>query len=290
MVNDRDIYFFDLRGFLILEGALSCGEVQELNDSLDAMPRLEVGEWYGYVHAHSYGDRDGLNYQQIYEAGAPFERLIDHPSWYGKVRHFVGAEGTFDEHHGPLFIDENFVNFRGPGEAIGLHNGGHLALSRCQFRYVGGKFHCNQINVLLALTDIGPGDGGTVLIPGSHKSNFEHPDFGSYSMGVDGRPSAEHIEGGLEVHLRAGDALLFVDCCTHGSAQRSNEGERRILVNRYGPSWGTFRHGYQPSPELLARLTPRRRSIVGPHKLLERTPNRWPVQPAVSGRRTPARR
>ena len=280
MVTDRDIYFFDLRGFLVLKEALSSDEVRELNDGLDAMPRLEVGEWYGYVHAHSFGDRDGLNYQQIYEAGAPFERLIDHPSWFDKVRHFVGGEDSFDEHHGPLFIDENFVNFRGPGDAIGLHNGGHLGLSRCQFRYIGGKFHCNQINVLVALTDIGPGDGGTVLIPGSHKSNFEHPDFGAYTMYVDERPSAEHIEGSREVHLRAGDALLFVDCCTHGSARRVNEGERRILVNRYGPSWGNFRHGYQPSPELLARLTPRRRSIVWPQTPLERTPNRQPAATA----------
>ena len=274
MVTERDIYLFDLRGYLVLEGALSQAEVAELNACLDAIPRLEVGEWYGYVHAHSYGDRDGLNYQQIYEAGAPFERLIDHPAWFDKVRHFVGGEGSFDEAHGPLFIDENFANFRGPGEAIGLHNGGHLGLSRCQFRVLGGRFHCNQINVLVALTEIGPGDGGTVLIPGSHKSNFEHPEFGQYSMGVDGRPSAAEIEGSTEVHLRAGDALLFVDCCTHGSAPRRNPGERRIVVNRYGPSWGNFRFGYQPSPELLARLTPRRRSIVWPQQRLERTPNR----------------
>ena len=179
MVTERDIYLFDLRGFLVLKGALSQAEVAELNACLDAIPRLALGEWYGYVHGHSFGDHDGLNYQQIYEAGAPFERLIDHPAWFDKVRHFVGGEGTFDEHHGPLFIDENFANFRGPGEAIGLHNGGHLGLSRCQFRVLGGRFHCNQINVLTALTDIGPGDGGTVLIPGSHKSNFEHFDFGA---------------------------------------------------------------------------------------------------------------
>ena len=285
MVTEQEIYFFDLRGFLVLRGALSAREVRELNDCLDALPRLAVGEWYGYVHGHSFSDRDGLNYQQIYEAGEPFEKLIDHAAWFDKARYFVGGEGSFDEHHGPLFIDENFANFRGPGEAIGLHNGGHLGLSRCQFRVLNGKFHCNQINVLAALTDIGPGDGGTVLIPGSHKSNFEHPHFGRFAMGVAGRPSAATIAGAVEVHLRAGDALLFVDCCTHGSAPRTNPGERRVVVNRYGPSWGNFRHGYQPSPELLARLTPRRRSIVGPPQRLERIPNRRPERAAGSGAR-----
>jgi ectoine hydroxylase-related dioxygenase (phytanoyl-CoA dioxygenase family) len=38
-----------------------------------------------------------------------------------------------------------------------------------------------KVDMLLALTDIGPGDGGTMLIPGSHKSNFEHPHAGELS-------------------------------------------------------------------------------------------------------------
>ena len=115
MVTDLDIYRFDLRGYLEIPQALTSAEVAELNACLDAIPTLQPGEWYGYVHAHQYGSGDGLNLQQIYEAGEPFERLIDHPSWFDKAMHFVGGEGTFDCAHGPLFIDENFANFRGPG-------------------------------------------------------------------------------------------------------------------------------------------------------------------------------
>jgi len=76
------------------------------------------------------------------------------------------------------------------------------------------------------------------------------------------------------VQLKAGDALIFVDGISHGSARRQNAGERRVVVYRYGPSWGNFRFGYQPSPELLARLTPERRKIVQPLQLLKRIPNR----------------
>ena len=36
----------------------------------------------------------------------------------------------------------------------------------------------------------------------------------------------------VEVHLNAGDALLFVDCMLHGSARRVNPGERRIFIAR----------------------------------------------------------
>jgi hypothetical protein len=70
--------------------------------------------------------------------------------------------------------------------------------------------------------------------------------------------------------MEAGDALLFVDSLSHGSAKRMNEGQRRIIVYRYGPSWGRSRHGYVPSPDLLARLTPERRQIVQPNE--PRTP------------------
>jgi hypothetical protein len=271
MVTDLDNYLFDLRGYLVLPGALTAEEVTALNDGLDAIPSIRPGEWYGYVHGHQYGSTDGLNYQQVYEGGVPFEQLIDHPSWIDKVKHFVGGEGTFDYNHGPLFIDENFANFREPGQAIGLHSGGHAGSKRNQFRFKDGRFMCGQINILIALTDIGPGDGGTMIIPGSHKANFEHPHIHQHKMAENA--SVDGIEESIEIYMNAGDAILFVDTLAHGSAKRSNEGIRRIIVNRYGPSWGIFRHGYAPSPELLDRLTPERRQIVQPLQLIPREPN-----------------
>jgi hypothetical protein len=280
MVTDRDKYFFDLQGFIIRPGVLSAAEVRELNATLDAIPRLEPGEWYGAVHAHSYGTKDGVNYQQIYEAGEPFERLIDHPAWIEPIKCFVGGANTFDYKHGPLFIDENMVNFRGPGEAIGLHSGGNARTKRNQYHFHGGDFMCCQVNALVALTDIGPGDGATMLIPASHKQNFAHPDLMLHQM-KPGGASGDECEGAIEVHMKAGDALIFTDAICHGSAKRVNPGQRRIAVYRYGPSWGFFRHGYRPSRELLARLTPERRQIVWPHEPFERTPNRKPGYDAL---------
>lgn len=266
MVTSRDIFFFDLQGYLHIKAAVSAVEVDELNRVLDKAPPLQPGEWWGSVQAHTYGDNDGLNLQHIYEAGEPFEQLIDHPSWIERVKLFVGGEDTFDWHHGPLFIDENFVNFRGPGEAIGMHSGGHIAAIRNQFRVYNGKFHCGQINILIALTNIGPGDGATILIPGSHKSNFEHPDFKLYEMGSEG--AGQNPEGAVEVHMEAGDALLFADAICHGAVKRFNPDLRRIAIYRYGPSWGNFRHNYRPSDQLLTRLTPDRRQIVQPRYAL----------------------
>ena len=282
-VTPREEYLFDLNGFVVLKDVLTRAHVAEMNAILTDLthldPPLRPGEWYGCVHAHSYGGAEGTNLQQIYEAGEPFERLIDYPGWFAKVKHFVGGENTFDWLHGPVFIDENFANLRGPGDAIGLHSGGLTGVKRNQFRYHNGRFQCGQINILMALTDIGPGDGATMIIPASHKSNFEHPDFGEHCMKNGEVRSVDDVEGAIEVHLEAGDALLFVDAISHGSARRINPGERRIIVVRYGPSWGNFRHPYHASNELLQRLTPRQRRIACPQLPVKREPNRLPGIP-----------
>lgn len=263
-----DDYLFDLQGFLILRGALSRDEVAACNAAIDSLPRdLPRNGWHGHVQREDHPEHRGISYQQAYELEA-FSRLIDHPSYINYVARFVGGQDTFDTHHGPLFIDENFISLRGPGDAIPLHAGGHDRCKRMQFRFHNGRFACGQVNVLIAHTDIGPGSGATMVIPGSHKSNLIHPAFLAENKGREwGEGSGGSVEGtpgAIEVHLQAGDALLFVDATCHGSARRTQPGERRISVFRYGPSWGVTRWGYEPSEALLARLNPLARQIVQP--------------------------
>lgn len=256
--TDMDDYLFDLRGFVVVEDALSEDEVTALNDAVDDILPLEPGEWHGHVQRRDQTGvvGDSVQLQQIYEL-SPFHTLIDHPSWYDHVTRFVGNQDDFDTHHGPVFIDENFFQITPQGEGTAIHSGGHNRTKRLQFRHHKGDFHCGQINVLVALNDIGPGDGATMAVPGSHKQNFAPP-FISDAQGE----TLEDVPGAEEIHLDAGDALLFVDSVMHGSATRSNPGERRFAVFRYGPSWAVSRRGYQPSDDLLDRLTERQATIA----------------------------
>ena len=265
-ISEIDKYLFDLNGYIVVKNALKKSEINACNKIIDKLKNIKNGEWDGYVHGHNYGGKEGLNLQQIYEAGKPFEKLIDHPSWIHHMLEFVGGEGTFDHYHGPLFIDENFANVRGPGEAIGIHSGNPEGLQRNHYRYQDDKFHCSQVNILLALTDIGKGDGGTVVIPSSHKSNIQHPEYKKYMMKKNRATSAEAMTASKEIYLKAGDGLIFVDSLCHGSAKRINKGERRIVVYRYGPSWGFFRYPYRPSMNLLKNLNSFQRKIVMPHE------------------------
>ena len=255
MPTPLEDYLFDLQGYLLLKGAVSADHVARLNAGIDVLRPLGRREWRGGVYNEAGGGADGDALMNIFEAGEAFDELIDHPSWLGRVDRYVGAgcDG--------LFIDEAFALVRGPGTGTNLHSGGEHRRLRTQFRFHNGQFRCGQVNILLALTDIGPGDGATMVIPGSHKSNLPHPQFAEMA-----RPgeSLDDVHGAVELHCRAGDALLFVDCIAHGSARRVNPGERRILIYRYGPGVFAPRFGYVPRQALLDRLTPRRRKILQP--------------------------
>lgn len=252
-----DDFLFDLRGYLILQNAVEPGLLDALNDAFDRFPPLQRGEWWGNAQRRDYTDDTGYELHNCVEAGEPFERLIDHPSWIRYVRRYCGEQGSYVE---GLFIDECIASKRGPGGHHPVHSGGYRGALRGAYSYKHGVFRCGQCNVLVVLTDIGEGDGPTMVIPGSHKSNFPHPLAGNYAKG----DRMDPLIGAVPVYMNKGDALLFVDGLMHGGSSRTNPGERRVVIYRYGVSWGATRYGYQYSQALLDRLTPERRKILQP--------------------------
>jgi ectoine hydroxylase-related dioxygenase (phytanoyl-CoA dioxygenase family) len=252
-------YLFDLRGYLVIEGALGMESVVELNEAIDRFPQVGRGEWIGNSQRRDYTADTGFELHNMLDCGdQAFDVLIDHPSWIEHARCFAGESGTYVE---GVTIDECIASVRGAGGHHPVHSGAFNAAVRTQYGYRDGVFRCGQLNVLIALTDIGPGDGATMVVPGSHKSNMAHPLAGDYLRG----DRMDALPGAIEVHMRAGDALLFVDSIMHGAGSRTTvEGERRVLILRYGPTWAKSRFGYTWSQGLLHRLSPAAHHILQP--------------------------
>ena len=251
MPTEMENYLFDLNGYLILENAITQEHVTELNAIVDDLGDMEPGDWRGRVNVRPGDKHSNRRMRCIYEAGEPFERLIDHSSWIDHIRCYVGSTDG-------LTLQQSWVMLREKGPGGGLHSGAHKRRIRTQFRYHDGFFRCGEVNILLALRELNPEDGPTMVIPGSHKSNIIHPSYAA------GKKQLDEIEGAVLAPLKAGDALLFVDCLAHGSGPKTTDELRRICVYRYGPKWGRNPYGYEPSPDLLGRLTPERRKIVQP--------------------------
>ena len=232
--------------------------MDDLNRAFDDFPPLEPMQWWGNAQRRDYTAETGFELHNCVEAGAPFEELIDHPGWIGHVRRYCGEQDSYVE---GLFIDEAIASIRRSGGHHPVHSGGYKGALRGAYHFQDGVFRCGQCNVILALTDIGEGDGPTMVVPGSHKSNFPHPLAGDYARG----DRMDALPGAVPVYLNKGDAVLFVDGLMHGGSSRTNEGgERRVTIYRYGPLWGATRFGYEYSQALLDRLTPERRRILQP--------------------------
>jgi hypothetical protein len=253
-----DDFLFDLDGFLVLEGAVDPALLAELNAEFDAFPLdLPRGGWHRGAQRRDYTPDTGFELHQAVAAGAPFEELVDHPSWIAYARHWAGEEGSYAE---GVTIDESIASLRTSGGHHPVHSGGFRGATRGRYAHVHGVFRCGQLNVILALTDVGEGDGATMVVPGSHKSNLPHPLEGDYDRG----DRMDALPGAVPVHLRAGDALLFVDGLMHGGSTRTTPGERRVVILRYGPVWGASRFGYVHDQAWLDGLPEARRRILQP--------------------------
>ncbi len=131
-----------------------------------------------------------------------------------------------------------FASIRKKGGFFPMHSGGGDGIVRNQYRFANGRFRCAQINILMALTDVGPGDGGTYILPGKPQIQFPHPGLLAIGKSRVDRGFVE-FPGAFEVNLKAGDALMFVDACCHGAtAPLLNPGERRVVILRYGVKLG----------------------------------------------------
>ena len=263
LTQEEREYLFDLNGYLVIDDALNTEQLLWINRWIDSQPRdIPTGTWLGNVELHTYGKTDGLNYQNIIEGGPVFEALIDNPVWIGLVRKLI------ENDYNRVSINECFLNVRGEGGFIGIHSGGHVAAFPASFRSHAGAWMVGQINILMALQDVGPGDGMTVVVPGSHKSHEIHPVLRpgdpNRANSVYRTDKPDETLGAVEVPLKAGQALMFTDALLHGGSSRMNPGERRILIYRYSPHSMQPRYNYIPSKELLERLTPAQKAMIQP--------------------------
>lgn len=268
-------YLFDLNGYFVIENAITEEQRKRILKWIDDHPAESAdarifeeggeGKWLGNVEVQTYMGKDGVNYQNIIEGGEIFEEMIDNPRWIENIKRYIGPGLTGSN----VSLNECLINIRDSGGFIGLHSGGHLPWFTSQFRY-NGHWNVGQLNVITALEDIGPGDGATTIVPGSHKVKQPHPHFSRQDDKtqnvVNYSGPATDAENMKELYLNAGDALVFTDGVAHGSSARANPGQRKIMLFRYCPAYISTRWNYMASKQLMERLSPTRREIVQPVK------------------------
>jgi hypothetical protein len=240
-------YHLDVYGYVVVPNTLTSDEVSRM---LEAMYRLKhdflaTGDpakarvrncWLSSCRPNH------MHFAHILETDPAIFEYLTHPRLVGMAEELVGGKVRLEE-------SEAIINSRPPDydpnapARYGFHTG-----TRPEFgTYTeNGLFHCNFVKTLTNLTELGPDDGGTVVIAGSHK--IKAPQDQIIACAYED-PSLIH-----QVIAPAGSTLLFAESLIHATGQLRSDRERVILIGGYTPPMFRAWPGQEPSQEFIDSL------------------------------------
>lgn len=240
-IHPDELFAFDVQGYLHLPGALSPAEVATLTAWMDETVQATNVEALNADFPEGMKQQLNRPVSRMFDADPRFAHLLDHSVVVPYLLEFLGA----DYKH----ID-NDLYYTYPGYSGGhwhrgvrAHPTGHV---------VDGKFICPMVKVFYCMTDVGPGEGEFVVIPGSHKALFKL----AWEDRVD--LPAQHIFD----TVKAGDVILFNEGLIHNGRPNPSQKTRKTLIVNFGRNDAGVWRGYRPKPETLAAITPNQQAIL----------------------------
>ena len=247
---------FDIYGYVLLEQALSADEVARMKAALYRVKEATDEELQEQrVYFQRRGDWH-LHVGHLLEYDPALLEFATHPRLVPLVEDAVGGAVRIEE-------TEAIINRRDPAASVeerrarpakptNFHTGTRHGWGTYEEQH---NFHALFVKTLAYLTDVGPEDGGTTVIPGSHRLS---------------RPQQEIIDAAMQdparllrqVQARAGSVLLFSESLIHCTTQIISDTERVILVTGYTPPMLREWPGNEVSPEFVATLPEHLRPLV----------------------------
>jgi hypothetical protein len=134
----------------------------------------------------------------------------------------------------------NFVCNKTTNNPLPFHSGALTAEipEPLRFFHDGNEIRCDNFVVFYYLTDVKPGDGGLLVVPGSHLAN----DRGAALL--KSLPPTNDIhepnlpDGVINVHANAGDAVILLETVVHGTLRWTRTDYDRVNVfYKYSPQY-----------------------------------------------------
>lgn len=251
-MTDDEKYLFDLNGYLVIEDVLTPAELALANEALDThgdqiLPHPESlsGNAAPLGGERARGElRDVMELEDPY--GPLFRHILTHPRLVPYLNEILGKGFRVDHMMFALTMDIGTEGFY-------LHGAAGADFSPSEYyHFKNGRFYCGLTVVAVQLQDVNPGEGGFVVVPGSHKSNFDAP------------PSLTRYEkyqdNVREVPCRAGSAIIFTEAITHGTLPWKGRKSRRTLLTRYNR--GVM--AYVPAPPMPEWAGEREQAVILP--------------------------
>ncbi len=240
-------YQLDVYGYVVIPNTLTATEISSL---LEALYRLKQD----FLSNANPADRvmrncrlsvykaHHLHFAHVLETDPAILAYLSHPRLVSMAEELVGGSVRLEE-------SEAIINSRAPDydPAATFRYGFHTG-TRPEFgTYTkNGLYHCNFVKTLTNLTPLGPDDGGTVVIAGSHKVDV--PIEQIIACAYEDR-SLIH-----QVVAPAGSTLLFGEALVHATGQIRSDRERVIIIGGYTPPMFRAWPGQEPSVAYIDSL------------------------------------
>ncbi len=243
----------NIYGYVLLEDVLTPAEIEQAKA---ALYRLKAEPDERLEALRVYRRRKGQHHVllgHLVEYDPALLGYAVHPRLVPLVEEVVGGSVRLEE-------SEAIINRRNPevsraslarGAGLQFHDGTRHGWGTWEEQ---GNFHCLFVKTLAYLTDVGPDDGGTSVIPGSHKLSWPPQES----------IAAAQADGQLihQIEAQAGSVLLFPESLLHSTTPIQSDTERVILVAGYTPPMLREWPGNEISPEFVATLPEQLRPLI----------------------------
>lgn len=225
-LSEEQKFLFDLKGYLVIPDVFNPDEVAAMKEQV-----------YKIKHApHTL-----LPEERTVPGGAS-EAILTNPIVKGTLNTLIGPDVRFDTHH---------VIWREQGQRDGLppHQGGPARNPHFHYHVTGGHIYSALTVIVVELNPVGIGDGGTMFLPGSHKSAFPVPQTFKVAEG-------NNYEAHFDRYAASpGSIVVFSEGTCHAGPVWRNPDHPRVSIfmwfNHVGSRW--HRH-HVVAPEVLAGL------------------------------------
>ena len=242
----------DIFGYVIIENVLSRKEVTTLLETtLQIERRFRATGKPPSSNSHiSQTTESYFRIDNLPHLAPCYFDYVTHPRLLGMVEELVGGSVRLEQ--SDAHIRRSDPTHQEEPTGYGFHRGINPGFSFLK----NGLYHFTFVKTLTNLTDLGPLDGGTTVIPGTHKiwDGVEQQAIIDAAMAD---PRLIH-----QVEAPAGSTLLFFESLIHASGIIRSDKDRVLIIGGYTPTMFQAWNRYDPNMEFADTLTEEHRSLL----------------------------
>ncbi len=232
-MTDEQKFLFDMKGWLLLPAVLKENELPVLREHVRLLRE----------------NPQSLPAHERFSLAGPANYLLDHPAIVGILNTILNTSDV-----GPAYgfrCDGSYPQYRPTGSpGLKPHGGGPSVSPIFGYRCKNQNIYSGLTRVVWELNEVERGKGGTLLMSGSHKANFNVPQ--------------EHLvqESWLyeTYSCPPGSVLFFTENLCHAGDTWRMPHHRAAVFNSYIHSGSQF-HKLNLPAEVIERMPPKRQSL-----------------------------